>query len=73
MNERLRIECAQGIAADALFVFEDQAEVRFKREIGSHKNPAKRIGIVIGPDGVVKEFVPKADSKKWPTEALAKI
>ncbi len=34
---------------------------------------AKRIGVIVGPDGVVKEFVPKADSRKWPTEALAKI
>jgi len=31
---------------------------------------AKRIGVVIGPDGVVKEFLPKADSRTFPTDAL---
>lgn len=31
---------------------------------------AKRIGVVIGPDGTVIEFVPKADSRTFPQDAL---
>jgi len=31
---------------------------------------AKRIAVIIGPDGKVKQFVPKADSRSYPTEAL---
>ena len=31
---------------------------------------AKRIGVVIGPDGTVKHVEPKADAKTFPTEAL---
>lgn len=34
---------------------------------------AKRIGVVIGPDGTVKEFLPKADSRSFPTDALKMI
>lgn len=34
------------------------------------KGGAKRIGVVIGPDGIVKEFLPKADSRTFPTDAL---
>lgn len=34
---------------------------------------AKRIAVIIGPDGKVKEFVPKADTKTFPVEALKKL
>ncbi len=34
---------------------------------------AKRIGVIIGPDGTIKEFTEKADTKTYPTEALKKI
>lgn len=37
------------------------------------KGGAKRIGVVIGPDGIVKEFLPKADSRTFPTDALKMI
>ena len=34
---------------------------------------AKRIGVIVGADGKVKEFLPKADSKTFPQEALKKL
>ncbi len=34
---------------------------------------AKRIGVVIGPDGKIKEWLPKVDAGKYPTEVLARI
>ena len=34
---------------------------------------AKRIAVILGTDGTVKEFVPKADSKTFPQEALKKL
>ena len=37
------------------------------------KGGAKRIGVIIGADGKVKEFVPKADTKGFPKDALAKL
>jgi len=34
---------------------------------------ARRIGVIIGPEGKIKEYLPKADAKTWPSEALKKI
>lgn len=34
---------------------------------------AKRIAVIIGPDGIVKQFVPKADSRSYPTDALKEL
>jgi peroxiredoxin Q/BCP len=34
---------------------------------------AKRIGVVIGPDGRIKEWLPKVDAKTYPTEVLQRI
>lgn len=31
---------------------------------------AKRIGVVIGPDGKVKHYFPKVDARAFPEEAL---
>lgn len=40
---------------------------------GANASNAKRIAVIIGPDGKVKEFVPKADTKTFPVEALTKL
>ena len=40
---------------------------------GATGGSAKRIGVIIGPDGKVKDFTQKADTKGYPAEALAKI
>jgi peroxiredoxin Q/BCP len=34
---------------------------------------AQRIGVVIGPDGRVKEWLPKVDARAYPSEVLARI
>lgn len=34
---------------------------------------AKRIGVILGTDGKVKEFLPKADAKTFPQDALKKL
>ncbi len=34
---------------------------------------ARRIGVVIGPDGKVREWLPKVDSKTYPQEVLKRI
>ena len=34
---------------------------------------ARRAGIVVGPDGKVKEYLPKVDAVSYPTEVLARI
>ena len=34
---------------------------------------AKRIGVVIGPDGKVKHYFPKVDARGFPEEALALV
>ena len=34
---------------------------------------AKRIGVIIGPDGKVIEYEPKAVPKEFPHQALAKL
>ena len=31
---------------------------------------AKRIGVIVAPDGTIKQFVPKADARSFPQEAL---
>lgn len=38
----------------------------------SAKN-AKRVGVIIGPDGKVKEWLPKVSAAGFPQEALQKI
>ena len=34
---------------------------------------AKRIGVIIGPDGKVKEWLPKVSAQAWPHEVLQKL
>ena len=34
---------------------------------------ARRVGVVIGPDGKVKEWLPKVDAKTYPKDVLARI
>ena len=34
---------------------------------------AKRVGVIIGPDGKVKEWLPKVSAQGFPQEALQKI
>jgi len=34
---------------------------------------AQRVGVVIGPDGKVKEWLPKVDAKTYPQEVLTRI
>lgn len=34
---------------------------------------ARRIGVVIGPDGVVKEYLPKVDAASYPSDVLARL
>ena len=34
---------------------------------------ARRVGVVIGPDGKVKEWLPKVDAKTYPQEVLKRI
>lgn len=34
---------------------------------------ARRVGVVIGPDGKVKEWLPKVDAKTYPQDVLARI
>lgn len=34
---------------------------------------ARRIGVIIGPDGKVKEYLPKVNAASFPQEALGKI
>lgn len=34
---------------------------------------ARRIGVVIGPDGKVREWLPKVDAKTYPQEVLKRI
>ena len=31
---------------------------------------ARRVGVIIGPDGKVKHYFPKVDARKFPEEAL---
>jgi peroxiredoxin Q/BCP len=33
----------------------------------------KRVGVVIGPDGNVKEWLPKVDAKSYPKDVLERI
>jgi peroxiredoxin Q/BCP len=34
------------------------------------KGGAKRIGVVIGPDGKIKHYLPKVDARAFPQQAL---
>ncbi len=34
---------------------------------------AQRVGVVIGPDGRVKEWLPKVDARAYPQEVLKRI
>lgn len=42
-------------------------------ESSDTKAGAKRIGVIIGPDGRVKEYFPKVDARAFPREALEKV
>jgi peroxiredoxin Q/BCP len=34
---------------------------------------ARRVGVIIGPDGKVKSYYPKVDARAFPQQALAEI
>jgi len=34
---------------------------------------ARRVGVVIGPDGKVKEWLPKVDAKTYPQEVVKRL
>jgi peroxiredoxin Q/BCP len=34
---------------------------------------ARRVGVIIGPDGRVKSYYPKVDARGFPQQALAEI
>jgi thioredoxin-dependent peroxiredoxin len=34
---------------------------------------ARRVGVIIGPDGKVKEYLPKVNAATFPKEALGKV
>ena len=34
---------------------------------------ARRIGVIIGPDGKIKEYLPKVSAATFPQEALGKV
>ena len=40
---------------------------------GDTKGFARRVGVVIDPQGIVKEYLPKVDAASYPTEVLARI
>jgi peroxiredoxin Q/BCP len=42
-------------------------------EPGDTSGFAKRVGVVIDPQGNVKEYLPKVDAGSYPTEVLARI
>jgi len=42
-------------------------------ESAEAKGGAKRIGVIIDPQGKVKEYFPKVDAKAFPQEALKKL
>ena len=44
--EAARVERGKRISADALVIFEDQAQFRLEGEIRAHENPAERVGIL---------------------------
>ncbi len=34
---------------------------------------ARRVGVVVGPDGRVTSWEPKVDAKSWPRQVLARL
>lgn len=38
-----------------------------------HAGVARRVGVVIGPDGKVKEWLAKVDPKTYPSDVLQRI
>ena len=34
---------------------------------------ARRIGVIIAPDGTVREYLPKVDARTYPAEVLARL
>ncbi len=34
---------------------------------------ARRVGVVIGPDGAVREWLPKVDARAYPQEVLKRL
>jgi peroxiredoxin Q/BCP len=34
---------------------------------------ARRVGVIIGPDGIVKRYYPKVDARAFPQQALGEI
>jgi peroxiredoxin Q/BCP len=42
-------------------------------DAGSASGGARRIGVIIGPDGKVKQYFPKVSAQAFPAEALKLI
>jgi len=40
---------------------------------GSSQGNAQRIGVVIGPDGLIREWLPKVDAKSYPHDVLKRL
>jgi thioredoxin-dependent peroxiredoxin len=40
---------------------------------GAAAGNARRVGVVIGPDGKVREWLPKVDARAYPQEVLKRI
>ena len=38
-----------------------------------HAGNAKRIGVVVGPDGRIREWLPKVDARAYPREVLERL
>ena len=38
-----------------------------------HAGTAKRVGVVVAPDGRIKEWLPKVDARAYPREVLSRI
>lgn len=39
-------------------------------EPGDKSGFAKRVGVILAPDGTVKQYLPKVDAKTFPDDAL---
>jgi hypothetical protein len=57
-----RVERTQCIAADAVVVFENEAQLRLEREVGADEDSAKRVGIVSVKGFAVLSIVPSLEA-----------
>jgi len=42
-------------------------------DAGQTSGYAKRVGVVIAPDGAIKEWLPKVDAKTYPQDVLKRL